>query len=81
VTEDALTRFETDGIPISVGETRLTARGRDPLKRTKPCMARSTSSASSTTPRTARAPDCPLEHQACIMRGETPRFPSQLSHK
>lgn len=30
VTEEALTRFDTDGSPIRVGAMKLTARGRDP---------------------------------------------------
>jgi hypothetical protein len=29
ITEEALKRFDTDGSPIRVGETKLTARGRD----------------------------------------------------
>jgi len=37
VTEEALTRFDTDGGAIRVGEIKLTARGRDPKEYQTQC--------------------------------------------
>ena len=80
VSEEALQRFDTDGSPIRVGETKLTARGRDPKEYQTPYGAVRVERYVYQTPRGGRI-YCPLEHQARIIRGATPRFASQLSHK
>jgi hypothetical protein len=79
-TEEALKRFDTDRSPIRVGEIKLTARGRGAkdyqslygVVRVERYVYRSS--------RGGRI-YCPLEHQARIIRGATPRFASQISHK
>jgi hypothetical protein len=79
-TEEALSRFDTDGSPIRVGETKLTARGRHPKVYQSPYGEVQVERFVYQTSRGGRV-YCPLEHQARIIRGATPRFASQLSHK
>ena len=79
-TEEALGRFDADGSPIRVGETKLTARGRNPKEYQTPYGAVHVERYVYQTSRGGRI-YCPLEHQARIVRGATPRFASQLSHK
>jgi hypothetical protein len=79
-TEEALGRFDTDGSPIRVGETKLTARGRHPKVYQSPYGDVQLERYVYQTSRGGRI-HCPLEHQARIIRGATPRFASQLSHK
>jgi hypothetical protein len=80
VTEEALKRFDTDGSPIRVGEVKLTARGRDPKEYQTPYGVVQVERYVYQTSRGGRI-YCPLEYQARIVRGATPRFASQLSHK
>jgi hypothetical protein len=80
LTEEALGRFDTDGSPIRVGPLKLTARGRDPKRYQTPYGAVEVERHVYQTSRGGRI-DCPLEQQARIVRGATPRFASQLSHK
>jgi hypothetical protein len=80
VTEEALKRFDTDGSPIRVGEVKLTARGRDPKAYQTPYGVVQVERYVYQTSRGGRI-YCPLEYQARIVRGATPRFASQLSHK
>lgn len=79
-TEEALKRFDTDGSPIRVGEIKLTARGRDPKAYQTPYGEVPVERHVYQSSRGGRI-YCPLEHQARIVRGATPRFASQLSHK
>jgi hypothetical protein len=79
-TEEALQRFDTDGRAIRVGEIKLTARGRDPKAYQTPYGEVQVERYVYQTARGGRV-YCPLEHQARIVRGATPRFASQLSHK
>lgn len=79
-TEEALQRFDTDGRAIRVGEIKLTARGRDPKEYQTPYGAVAVERYVYQSSRGGRI-YCPLEHQARIVRGATPRFASQLSHK
>ena len=79
-TEEALGRFDTDGSPMRVGETKLTARGRNPKVYQSPYGEVQVERYVYQTSRGGRI-YCPLEHQARIIRGATPRFASQLSHK
>lgn len=79
-TEEALKRFDTDGSAIRVGEIKLTARGRDPKEYQTPygpVQVERYVYQSSCGGRIY----CPLEHQARIVRGATPLFASQISHK
>ncbi len=79
-TEEALTRFDTDGSPIRVGAIKLTARGRDPKDYQTPYGVVRVERHVYQSSRGGRI-YCPLEHQGRIIRGATPRFASQLSHK
>jgi hypothetical protein len=79
-TEEALGRFDTDGSPIRLGETKLTARGRNQKVYQSPYGEVQVERYVYQTSRGGRI-DCPLEHQGRIVRGATPRFASQLSHK
>lgn len=80
VSEEALKRFDTDGQPIRVKDTKLTARGRDPKEYQTPYGAVRVERYVYQSSRGGRI-YCPLEHDARIVRGATPRFASQLSHK
>jgi hypothetical protein len=80
VTEEALKRFDTDGSAIRVGATKLTARGRDPKEYQTPYGPVAVERYVYQTSRGGQI-YCPLAHQARIVRGATPRFASQLSHK
>ncbi|WP_462322949.1 hypothetical protein [Halochromatium sp.] len=79
-TEAALMRFDTDGSPIRIGETKLTARERNTKQYQTPYGALQVERYVCQSSRGGRV-YCPLEHQARIVRGATPRFASQLSHK
>ena len=80
VTEEALKRFDTDGRAIRVGAIKLTARGHHPKEYQTPYGPVEVERYVYQTSRGGRI-YCPLEHQARIVRGATPRFASQLSHK
>jgi hypothetical protein len=80
VTEEALQRFDTDGRAIRIGEIKLTARGRDPKAYQNPCGEVQVERYVYQSSRGGRI-FCPLKHQGRIVRGATPRFASQLSHK
>jgi hypothetical protein len=80
VTEEALKRFDTDGSAMRVGEIKLTARGRDPKEYQTPYGAVQIERYVYQSSRGGRI-YCPLEHQGRIVRGATPLFASQISHK
>jgi hypothetical protein len=80
VTEEALKRFDADGSPIRLGEVKLTARGRDRKEYQTPYGVVEVERYVYQTSRGGRI-YCPLEHQARIVRGATPFFASQISHK
>ena len=79
-TEEALKRFDSDGSPIRVGELKLTARGRDAKDYQSPYGVVRVERHVYQSSRGGRI-YCPLEHRARIIRGATPRFASQISHK
>ena len=79
-TEEALKRFDTDGSAIRVGEIKLTVRGRDPKEYQTPYGPVQVERYVYQSSRGGRI-YCPLEHRARIVRGATPRFASQISHK
>jgi len=80
VTEEALRHFDTDGSAMRIGEIKLTARGRDPKVYQSPYGEVQVERYVYQSSRGGRI-YCPLEHQGRIVRGATPRFASQLSHK
>lgn len=79
-TEEALKRFDADGSPMRLGEVKLTARGRDPKPYQTPYGVVEVERYVYQTSRGGRI-YCPLEHQGRIVRGATPLFASQISHK
>lgn len=79
-TEEALQRFDTDGSPIQLGSVRWTVRSRDPKEYQTPYGSVRIRRYVYQTSRGGSI-YCPLEHQARIICGATPRFASQLSHK
>jgi hypothetical protein len=79
-TEEALKRLDTDGSPIRIGEIKLTARARDPKEYQTPYGVVEVERYVYQSSRGGRI-FCPLEHQGRIIRGATPLFASQLSHK
>lgn len=79
-TEEALKQFDTDGSPIKFGDTKLTLKVRDNKVYQTPYGAveikrnmYQTSAGGKTY--------CPLEASARIIRGSTPKFAKQISHK
>ena len=79
-TEEALKHFDTDGRAIRVGEIKLTARGRDAKDYQSPYGVVRVERYVYQSSRSGRI-YCPLAHQARMIRGATPRFASQISHK
>jgi hypothetical protein len=79
-TVEALQRFDTDGSPIRVGDIKLTARARDPKEYQTPYGPVSVERYVYQTSRGGRI-YCPLETAARIVRGATPLFACQISHK
>jgi hypothetical protein len=79
-TKEALQKFDTDGGPIKLGETKMTVR--DKTNKTY-----QTPYGSIDLPRNVYQSSkggkiyCPLEQSARIIRGATPRFAQQISHK
>jgi hypothetical protein len=80
LTEEARKRLDTDGCPIHVGEIKLTARGREPKAYQTPYGVVEVERYVYQSSRGGRI-YCPQEHQARIVRGATPFFASQISHK
>ncbi len=74
-TEQALQSFDTDGSPIRVGETKLTACGRNAKEYQTPYGVVEVERYVYQTSRGGRI-FCPLEQQGRIVRGATPRFAS-----
>ncbi len=79
-TQEALQKFDTDGSPIRVGETKLTARNKDNKTYQTPYGSVNIERYVYQTSKGGKI-YCPLEHQARIIRGATPKFAQQLSHK
>jgi hypothetical protein len=79
-THEALSRFDADGSPIRLGEIKLTARERNPKEYQTPYGSVQVERYIYQGSRGGRV-YCPLEHGARIVRGATPLFASQISHK
>jgi hypothetical protein len=79
-TAEALKRFDTDGSPIKLGDTKMTARDKDNKTYQTPYGSVQLERYVYQTSKGGRI-YCPLEHHARIVRGATPKFAQQLSHK
>lgn len=79
-TEEALKKFDTDGSPIKLGETKLTARTKSNKIYQTPYGTVEVERQVYQTSKGGKI-YCPLEEKAQIIRGATPRFAQQLSHK
>ena len=79
-TTEALKRFDTDGSPIKWGDTKMTARDKDNKTYQTPYGSVQLERYVYQTSKGGRI-YCPLEHHARIIRGATPKFAQQLSHK
>lgn len=79
-TTEALKRFDMDGSPIKLGDTKMTARDKDNKTYQTPYGSVQLERYVYQTSKNSRI-YCPLEHPARIIRGATPKFAQQLSHK
>ena len=79
-TAEALQKFDTDGSPIKLGEVKMTVREKDNKTYQTPYggvkIQRYVYQTS-----TGGKIHCPLENNARIIRGATPKFAQQISHK
>ena len=79
-TAEALQQFDTDGSPIKLGEVKMTVREKDNKTYQTPYggvkIQRYVYQTS-----TGGKIHCPLETNARIIRGATPKFAQQISHK
>src|SRR5262249_14524452 len=79
-TAEALGRFDTDGQPIQVGQTRLTSKGRLPKQYQTPYGVAEVRRHVYQSSRGGRT-FCPLDQAARIVVSSTPRFAKMLAHK
>jgi len=79
-TTEALQRFDTDGSPIKLGDIKMTARHKDNKTYQTPYGCVDVERHVYQTAKGGRI-YCPLEHNARIIRGATPKFAQQISHK
>ena len=79
-TAEALQRFDADGSPIKLGDTKMTARVKDNKTYQTPYGSVQLKRYVYQTSKGGRV-YCPLEHNARIIRGATPKFAQQISHK
>ena len=79
-TQEALQRFDTDGSPIKLGDTKMTVRDKSNKTYQSPYGAIDVKRNVYQTSKGGKI-YCPLEHNARIIRGATPKFAQQISHK
>jgi len=79
-TTEALQKFDTDGSPIKLGETKMTARGKDNKTYQTPYGSVQLERYVYQTSKGGRI-YCPLEYNARIIQGATPKFAQQIAHK
>jgi hypothetical protein len=79
-TTEALKEFDTDGSPIKLGDTKMTARDKDNKTYQTPYGSVQLERYVYQTAKGGRI-YCPLEHHARIIRGATPKFAQQVAHK
>ncbi len=79
-TTEALQKFDTDGSPIKWGDTKMTARDKDNKTYQTPYGSVQLERYVYQSSKGGRI-YCPLEHNARIVRGATPKFAQQIAHK
>jgi hypothetical protein len=79
-TTEALQKFDTDGSPLKLGDTKLTARAKDNKTYQTPYGSVQLERYVYQSPRGGKI-YCPLEQNARIIRGATPKFAQQIAHK
>ena len=79
-TAEALQKFDTDGSPVKLGTVKMTVRGKDNKTYQTPYGGVKIQRYVYQTSAGGKI-HCPLEHKAQIIRGATPKFAQQLSHK
>src|SRR5262249_21762397 len=79
-TAEGLKRFDTDGSPITIGETKLTSKGQAE-KDSQPPSGVATVARHVYQSNQGGATFCPLDRDARIVVSSTPRFAKVLSHK
>jgi predicted GIY-YIG superfamily endonuclease len=79
-TKEALQKFDTDGSPIKLGETKMTARVKDNKTYQTPYGSVLLQRYVYQTSKGGKI-YCPLEHNARLIQGATPKFAQQISHQ
>jgi hypothetical protein len=79
-TTEALQKFDTDGSPIKWGEIKMTARNKDNKTYQTPYGSVQLERYVYQSSKGGRI-YCPLERNARIIQGATPKFAQQISHK
>jgi hypothetical protein len=79
-TTEALQKFDTDGSPLKLGGTKLTARAKDNKTYQTPYGSVQLKRYVYQSPRGGKI-YYPLEQNARIIRGATPKFAQQIAHK
>ena len=79
-TTEALQKFDTDGSPLKLGDTKLTARAKDNKTYQTPYGSVQLERYVYQSARGGKI-YCPLEQNARIIRGATPKFAQQIAHK
>lgn len=79
-TANVLKRFDTDGSPIVMGQTKLTSKGTVDKEYQTPYGMATVSRHVYQSPSGGKT-FCPLDREARIITSATPRFAMQLSHK
>jgi len=79
-TTEALQKFDTDGSPIKLGDTKMTVRDKDNKTYQIPYGSVQLGRYVYQSSKGGRI-YCPLEHNARIIRGATPKFAQQIAHK
>jgi hypothetical protein len=80
VTQEALQRFDTDGSPLVVGDTKLTSKGQLPKDYQTPYGVATVARHVYQSPQGGKT-YCPLDRDARIVVSSTPRFAKMVSHK
>ena len=78
-TAEALQKFDTDGSPIKLGEVKMTVR--DKTNKTYQTPYGGVLIQRNVNLQRVEKSICPLENNAQIIRGATPKFAQQISHK
>ena len=79
-TAEALQKFDTDGSPIKLGEVKMTVREKDNKTYQTPYGSVKIQRYVYQSSKGGKI-HCPLEDNAQIIRGATPKFAQQISHK